>query len=314
MQEYYFNNLDPTSFQRLVNAVLVARFGDDLRVLPLRGADGGRDAETPILHPEFRYEAQLRFAREGPLGPVPKGRHLFQVKHHHTTDVPIATTRSVVVSDFVDELQRNVLPRSGEDRVNYFFLITNVPSSKDSIDALDHKRKALLARRPSLHADVWWQADLVARLDQLPRLWSAFPDLFAGRIVPFLGQVANDAPEGLPKAFRLALAHQYSRDRSVRFRQIDLNNSLARLFVDLDVDARFVPASTVAHLMSRWRARDAARQWLLPGLLPRHGRHGPGRPLRPGPDYSQNRGRWCPRPWKISPQAGSLASPARNEE
>jgi len=120
MPEYYFNNLDPTSFQRLVNAVLVARFGDDLRVLPLRGTDGGRDAETPILHPEFRYEAQIPFAREGPLGPVPKGRHLFQVKHHRTTDVPIATARSVVVSDFVDELQRNVLPRSGEDRVNYF--------------------------------------------------------------------------------------------------------------------------------------------------------------------------------------------------
>ncbi len=44
--EYYFNNLDFMAFQRLINAILVARFGEHARLTPLQGSDGGRDGET----------------------------------------------------------------------------------------------------------------------------------------------------------------------------------------------------------------------------------------------------------------------------
>jgi len=35
--EYYFDEIDPTRFQRLINTILVARFGEDVRLTPLRG-------------------------------------------------------------------------------------------------------------------------------------------------------------------------------------------------------------------------------------------------------------------------------------
>ena len=54
--QYYFNNLDATSFQRLINGILVARFGEDIQLTPLYGADGGRDGETAPGNPYFELE------------------------------------------------------------------------------------------------------------------------------------------------------------------------------------------------------------------------------------------------------------------
>ena len=32
--EYYFDQLDPTKFQRLINTIISARFGEDVRLDP----------------------------------------------------------------------------------------------------------------------------------------------------------------------------------------------------------------------------------------------------------------------------------------
>jgi hypothetical protein len=46
--EYIFNNLDASTFQRLINSILVYRFGENVRLTPLFGSDGGRDGETAV--------------------------------------------------------------------------------------------------------------------------------------------------------------------------------------------------------------------------------------------------------------------------
>src|SRR6266851_4792645 len=151
--QYYFDNLDPTTFQRLINALLTARFGEAVRLLPLRGADGGRDAETapvPTLFEVIVGKPQLFSAGT----PLEAGRYLFQVKHHRTTDHPGSQVRSVVVSDFEKELNLNVLHRESAIPINYFFLITNVGSSKESISRVDEKRREFLGDRGDIHADV----------------------------------------------------------------------------------------------------------------------------------------------------------------
>jgi hypothetical protein len=112
-------------------------------------------------------------------------------------------------------------------------------SSKDSIEGVDSIRASLLQGEATLHADVWWQEQVVAFLDQLPSLWNSFPEMFAGGRVPFLAEVI-DKTEGLPRAIRLALDNQYRKDSLVRFKQIELEKNLSRLFVDLDVDIRYV--------------------------------------------------------------------------
>jgi hypothetical protein len=238
--EYYFNNLDATSFQRLINTILVARLGEDARLTPLRGADGGRDAETAPGNPFFEYQINPTSTVTSLFAPLRKGRYLFQVKHHRTTDIRISDARKLVVSDFQKELKTNVLSRSGIERVNYFFLITNVPGSKDALGSLDRTREKLL-KGQNIHADIWWQEQLTAYLDLMPPIWRSFPSLFPGNIVPLLAQVAEDSASELPRAVRLMLDHQYARDSKVKFRQIQLEQNLSKLFVDLDVDIHHLP-------------------------------------------------------------------------
>lgn len=254
--EYYFNNLNPTSFQRLINGILVARYGEGARLTPLRGADGGRDGETAPGNPFFEFQVKP-IEPQSPNASVSAGRYLFQVKHHRTIDVRPNDARALVIGDFETELRRNVLARTGDERVNYFFLITNVPSSKESILAVDKKRRELLKDLETLHADVWWQEGVVALLDQTPALWSSFPEMFAGAKVPFLADVINKSTNGLSRAVRVAIGQQYQRDSLVKFKQIELEKSLTKLFVDLDVDLRFLDPEDSQPLMVEYLNRRA---------------------------------------------------------
>ncbi|MDP8935145.1 MAG: hypothetical protein M3N42_13645 [Cyanobacteriota bacterium] len=235
--EYYFNELDATKFQRLVNSILNARFGVDTRLTPLRGADGGRDAETAPGNPYFEYQVDdVKPPLNNIFTPPRKGRYLFQVKHHRTGDTRISDVRQSVLSDFEEELEKNVLNRSGNEQVNYFFLITNVPSSKDSLEKLDKKRIILSRKTSNLHVDIWWKEQLIAFLDAMPNLWLSFPEIFAGGKVPFVAEVAGQTDKHLSRPLRIAINKQYERDSKVKFRQIDLENDLSKLFVDLDVN------------------------------------------------------------------------------
>jgi len=233
--EYYFSHLDPVSFQRLVNAILVGRFGENLRLTPLRGADGGKDAETAPGNPYFRFDVTTERSDKGVGARLEKGRYLFQVKHHRTIDARLSDVRNAVVSDFRSELVNNVLSRMGDERANYFYLITNVPASKDALAQVDSVRRELISSETNLHADVWWSERLTAFLDQMPNLWPVFPDLFAGRKIPLLPEIISGQSEGLPKVIRMALDRQYKRDSFIKFRQIELENSLSQLFIDIDV-------------------------------------------------------------------------------
>src|SRR5262249_1315632 len=159
------------------------------------------DAETPWPQ---RFEIQAQKAPFVLAGQkLQAGRYVFQVKHHRTADRPGAESRASVVGDFTEELTSNVL--NHVPAVNYFFLITNVPSSKDAVAKVDEKRSELLSPFESLNADVLWQEHVYAWLDQSPHVWKAFPEIFPGHIVPFLGQIAAHDPDGLPRSVRIAI-------------------------------------------------------------------------------------------------------------
>lgn len=247
--EYYFNELDPTTFQRLINGILVALFGEDARLTPLHGADGGRDGETAPGNPYFEFQVgEVLKPMPGVFSPPRPGSHLFQVKHHRTIDTQHSDARKAVIADFEKELRKNVLTRTGNEQVNYFFLITNAPSSKQAIAELDKKRSTILKNNRNLHADVWWRETVEAYLDQMPSLWKSFPTMFAGGIVPFLSIVTEQNTAGLPRLVRLALERQYRSEGMIKFRQIELERSLARLFVDLDVSLQYLTDEEREHL------------------------------------------------------------------
>ena len=237
--QYDLNQLgDPTQFQRLVNALLTARFGEDVRLTPLRGADNASDGETAPSNPymECQYTPNAASPRSSLIAPPRPGRYLFQAKYHSTAEHRLSDLRALVVREFKEELQDAVLRRKDRHDVNYFFVVTNLSASKEAIAKVDDLRRRLLKGKGQLHADVWWRESITAFLDRLPDLWLAFPQLFPGGVAPLLAQALNRASEGLARTFRLATSAQYKRDRVVKFRQVELEQQLFDLFVDLDVE------------------------------------------------------------------------------
>lgn len=262
--EYYFNEIDAFKFQRLINCILDARYGDNFRITPLYGADGGRDGETAPSNPYFEYQVnEISTPKNSIFLPPEKGRYLFQVKFHRTTEVRLTDARRVVLADFERELKNNVLSRTENEGVNYFFLITNVPSSQDAFAKLDKVRERLLKDVKSLHADIWWKDKVVTFLDCMPTIWKSFPEIFAGGKVPFLADVAAQTNVGLSRSVRIAIRKEYQRDCIVKFRQIGLETELSRLFVDLDVNTEHMKPSdqrnlTFAELgrLQKWASRE----------------------------------------------------------
>ncbi len=249
--EYYFDEIDPTKFQRLINTILVARFGEDARLTPLRGQDGGRDGETAPGNPYLEFQVRKKTPMKYKFLQIPrKGRYLFQVKHHRMVDRNSSETRKAVVNDFEKELKDNVLKYKKEGKVNYFFLITNVTSSRDAIKKIDKIRRSYLEGVSDLHADVWWKEAVVAYLDQMPSVWSSFPEIFAGGKIPLLFRMVNQESKGFLRAIRMAISHQYDQDKIVKFRQIELEKNLSKLFVDLDIDIRSLTEEIQEKLMN----------------------------------------------------------------
>ncbi|MEG3838854.1 NACHT domain-containing protein [Microcoleus sp. herbarium14] len=231
--EYYFNELHPIKFQRLINGILIAEYKEGVRLTPLHGADGGRDAETAPGNPYWEFQVSNVGSADAETISSRQGRYLFQVKHHRTSD---KDARRAVISDFENELKKNVLTRTGNQSVNYFFLITNVYCSKDALEKLDKKRAEILKGHKNIHADIWWKEQLISFLDGMPNLWNSFPEMFAGGKVPFIANVASQQNQPLSRGVRMAINKQYERDSKVKFRQIELENNLSKLFVDLDVN------------------------------------------------------------------------------
>lgn len=84
----------------------------------------------------------------------------------------------------------------------------------------------------------------------MPNLWLSFPEIFAGGKVPFVAEVAGQTNKGLSRALRIAINKQYEWDSKVKFRQIDLENDLSKLFVDLDVNLELLSGAEQAEFQA----------------------------------------------------------------
>ena len=256
--QYDLNQLsDPKRFQRLVNAILTARFGEDARLTPIDGPDGGSDGETAPDNPYMQFRQDVPTTRnENPLIEAPRpGRYVFQAKYHITGQHRISDLRTTVAREFREELSGQVMGRLDRKDVNYFFLVTNVKAGRDSYQKIDDIREELLKDQTHLHADVWWGEKITAALDWAPHLWISFPELFPGRVPPFVGLVSSQTTEGLTRTLKLAISNQYNRDKQVKFRQIELEKRLLDIFVDLNIGRVVDTDETNRMLQSRLNPR-----------------------------------------------------------
>ena len=262
--QYDLNQIaDPVRFQRLVNAFLVARFGENARLTPSRGPDAGSDGETASDNPHMEFRCTTPFASSSHslLMPPRPGRYLFQTKYHPTGTHRLSDLRGRVVQEFATELQNAILRRPDRRNVDYFFLVTNVPASKNALAQIDKIRARRVPRNRRLHVDVWWAETITTFLDWSPKLWFAFPEVFPGSTPPLLAQAFAPETRASSRPIRTAISQQYARDLTVKFRQIELEQQLYDLFVDLDVELRWepddLPPPTIAnsiHLSTSSRA------------------------------------------------------------
>ena len=94
---------------------------------------------------------------------------------------------------------------------------------------------ALLTEAFSIPSRVWWRDDLDARLDNAPNVKWSYPQILnAADVLTLLLQRHNDpADQQSARTLRTFFMAQYDRDRDVKFKQVELQQTLTAVFIDL---------------------------------------------------------------------------------
>jgi len=228
---YPFENLGPEKFQLFCQSLL-AREHPNLQCLPVAQPDGGRDA--------VQWQPPLS----------PRGFIVFQVKY---VRAPLAERESHkwlegIIQDELPKVEK-LIPRGAKQYV----LMTNIPGTahleSGSIDSVNS-----LLEQLGIPAVCWWRDDLNRRLDNAWDLKWVYPELMTGPdLIRALIETGNSENNNRRlAAIRAFVAHQYSVEDEVRFKQVELQNRLLDLFIDVPIAGRaFTRMGTWEHLPSQ---------------------------------------------------------------
>ncbi len=211
--DYPYENLSPEKFQLFCQALL-AKEHPNIQCMPVAQPDGGRDAMQILFEPHYNKEIgvfQVKFVRKP---------HAEQDAHNWL---------HAVLTDELPNI-RSQIPRGAK----FYILITNVPGTahpdSGSIDRVNTLLKSL-----GVPTMCWWRNDLNRRLDDAWNLKWSYPELMTGpdliRLVIESGLSENR--ERRSNAIRTFVAHQFTLDEEVKFKQVDLQNRLLELFIDV---------------------------------------------------------------------------------
>jgi hypothetical protein len=201
-----FEDLGPEPFQRFCQALLV-RDHPTLQCLPVAQPDGGRDAFTAVA--------------------------IFQVKFARN---PSALTDVVKwVTDAVRGELEKVKRLAGRGAERYV-LLTNVPGTAHLDVGRVDRVQAYLNDNVPIPAMCLWRDDLVARLENAPSLYWAYPTLLdAGHLLQWFVERADPDTQRRTGTIKTYLEETYRDDQLIRFRQVELENHLLDLYVDVPI-------------------------------------------------------------------------------
>jgi len=227
---YLYESLGPERFQEFCQALMVASF-PDVQCLPVGQPDGGRDAYLIHRH-SHRHDGAI---------------HVFQVKFARTS-----ADRNDV-SEFVERVIKEEGPkvkRLIDQGAKAYYLLTNVQGTAHlHVGSIDRVH-ARLTEGLGLPSFCWWRDDLDRRLDLNPNIKWSYPDIIRGS--DFLQALVEGAlgEDGRRRdsAIRAYLTSQYAEDQEVKFKQVDLYNSLLDLFVDIPVAPTSTKGSSNLHV------------------------------------------------------------------
>jgi hypothetical protein len=212
---YLYEQLSPEKFQQLCQSVLISQF-PNVQCLPVGQPDGGRDAFEWIIPTLPGHKQEFT---------------VFQVKFSRQPDTS---------KNFLKEITDLELPKIAqlkERGAKAYYLITNNRGTSHldggTIDQLNQKLSATLA----MPAYCWWRDDLDRRIDTNSDIKWSFPEIIRGSdlLQSLLEGTVREDGQRRDDAIRAYLAAQYRDDREVKFKQVDLYNSLLDLFVDTNL-------------------------------------------------------------------------------
>jgi hypothetical protein len=210
--DYLFENLGPERFQQFCQALLIREF-PNLQCFPIAQPDGGRDAIVLRGSSNDFGVFQVKFVRNPSKEDDP---HRW-LEHVMSKEIPKI---------------KGLIPKGARN----YYLLTNVSGTahldKGSIDKL----QALLADL-GLPAMCWWRDDLNSRVDGRWDLKWSYPEILTGTdMLRFIVENGlSEHKERRHNALRAFVRDQYETDKTIKFKQIDLQNSLLDLFIDLPI-------------------------------------------------------------------------------
>lgn len=242
---YIFENLGPERFQHLCQALLVKDY-KDLQCFPIGQPDGGRDA----------------LSRGDVGGAITVG----QIKFKRREEDEVANAKWMIAA-LKGELPK--IKRLAENGATRYIMMTNAKSSSHEKTGKVDLVQAWLDENVPIEAFCLWRDDLERRLDGDQGLKLSYPSMLTGEdtLTLIVKALMGPQQERLSRVLRAFVAEQYRKDEEVKFRQLDLSNSLLGLFVDvpIDVSGMFWGASAreIGH-----KARRAVRRL---SVLTNHG-------------------------------------------
>jgi len=228
--DYLFEQLGPETFQEFCQALLVP-FYPNLQSFPVGQPDGGRDALSRA---------------EGELPTV-----VAQVKFKRADEDDNAGWMIKALEAELPKIER--LQERGAER---YLMMTNASGTAHPETGRIDRVQAWLEEHCPIPAEVFWREDLARRLDDRNDLKLAYPAMLTGQntlTLIYEAMFANQRAH-LARVVKLFVDYQYIRDSEVKFRQVDLANSLTALFVDVPANAR----ALISHVRHRGRVTQFA--------------------------------------------------------
>lgn len=212
--DYLFENLGPDKFQKFCQSILISEF-PNVQCYPVNEKDGGRDATVirSAIHDEF-YVFQMKFVR----------------------DYDKITNRKKWLEEIIQaEIPKiKELVKRGATR---YFLLTNVRGTASLDNGTIDLFNSIVSSLVDIQCSCWWRDDLSRRFENTSGLKWFYPELLSAKdlIDGLIFNSMTESKERRESVIRAYLKDQYDSDYEVKFKQIELQNSLLDLFVDVPI-------------------------------------------------------------------------------
>lgn len=255
--KYLYERLGDKRFQQLCGALVLDRFVD-VSVFPVGEKDGGRDM----------------------VSGTGENRTILQVKFSGDRRKKTATWMKQQINGEAENIER--LVKEGCTR---YVLMTNVEGgaapgsgSRDEVE----KELTALSKKYKVQMSCVWSSDLDAWVDTAPwEIKLAYVDMLAGTDALFALLTSMNLKDGEQREKDILVTYvatHWSRDRRVKFRQIDLvSDLLSDLFVDVTAHRSSAPRSTTTPLIDIEHVADHLLDKATPPLTLVEGVPGQGK-------------------------------------